>query len=249
MNADISNSAAITDNKLATISTAGKVANSATTATSSNTPNTIVLRDGSGNFAANTITAALTGAASLNVLKAGDTMTGNLNMALQSQVRFQDSTGSGNYVGLNAPATVSASYDVNLPASAPTAGQVLQATSPSALQWATVGGAPALAKTYYVAVDGSDSNDGSFSAPFLTVSHAVSVANTVANLANPVVISVGAGVFIENNSGGPITITADGISIIGSSTSGTIIIPTTLSNNLFNSTTSNILDLMRNKNL
>ncbi len=61
VNADISASAAITDNKLATISTAGKVANSATTATSSNTPNTIVLRDGSGNFSAGTITANLTG--------------------------------------------------------------------------------------------------------------------------------------------------------------------------------------------
>ena len=61
VNADISPSAAITDNKLATISTAGKVANSATTATASNNPNTIVLRDGSGNFSATTITANLTG--------------------------------------------------------------------------------------------------------------------------------------------------------------------------------------------
>lgn len=51
----------IPDSKLATISTAGKVANSATTATSSNTPSTIVLRDGSGNFAAGTITADLNG--------------------------------------------------------------------------------------------------------------------------------------------------------------------------------------------
>lgn len=56
VNADISTSAAIADTKLATINTAGKVANSATTATSTNTANTIVLRDGSGNFAAGTIT-------------------------------------------------------------------------------------------------------------------------------------------------------------------------------------------------
>jgi trimeric autotransporter adhesin len=47
-------------------------------ATSSNTPSTLVSRDGSGNFSAGTITASLTGAASLNVLKAGDTMTGTL---------------------------------------------------------------------------------------------------------------------------------------------------------------------------
>lgn len=53
----------ITDAKLATISTAGKVANSATTANSTNAINTIVLRDGSGNFSAGTITATLTGTA------------------------------------------------------------------------------------------------------------------------------------------------------------------------------------------
>ena len=77
-NADINASAAIVDTKLATISTAGKVSNSATTATNANTASAIVARDGSGNFTAGTITAALTGAASSNVLKAGDTMTGVL---------------------------------------------------------------------------------------------------------------------------------------------------------------------------
>jgi microcystin-dependent protein len=61
VNADINASAAIEDTKLATISTAGKVANSATTATDANTASAIVTRDGSGNFAAGTITAALTG--------------------------------------------------------------------------------------------------------------------------------------------------------------------------------------------
>lgn len=45
---------------------------------SANTANTGALRDASGNFSAGTITAALTGAASSNVLKAGDTMTGAL---------------------------------------------------------------------------------------------------------------------------------------------------------------------------
>lgn len=60
-NAKISNSAAIVDTKLAQLTTAGKVANSATTATATNTNSTIVQRDGSGNFAAGTITAALSG--------------------------------------------------------------------------------------------------------------------------------------------------------------------------------------------
>jgi len=78
VNADVNASAAIVDTKLATIATAGKVSNSATTATSANTASAIVARDASGNFTAGTITAALTGAASSNVLKAGDTMTGDL---------------------------------------------------------------------------------------------------------------------------------------------------------------------------
>jgi hypothetical protein len=64
VNADVSAGAAIVDTKLATISTANKVSNSATTATSSNTNSAIVARDGSGNFSATTITANLTGNAS-----------------------------------------------------------------------------------------------------------------------------------------------------------------------------------------
>jgi hypothetical protein len=47
----------ISDSKLSTISSAGKVSNSATTATNTNTVNTIVSRDANGDFAANVITA------------------------------------------------------------------------------------------------------------------------------------------------------------------------------------------------
>ncbi|MEJ2217588.1 MAG: hypothetical protein P8099_13340, partial [Gemmatimonadota bacterium] len=52
VDADISASAAITDGKLATIRSFGKVANSATTATSHNVPGSIVARDGTGGFTA-----------------------------------------------------------------------------------------------------------------------------------------------------------------------------------------------------
>ena len=52
----------------------------ATDATNANTASTIVARDASGNFSAGTITANLTGSASNNVLKAGDTMTGALQL-------------------------------------------------------------------------------------------------------------------------------------------------------------------------
>ena len=54
----------ISDTDLSTITTAGKVSNTATTATSSNTANAIVARDASGNFTAGTITGTLSGTAS-----------------------------------------------------------------------------------------------------------------------------------------------------------------------------------------
>lgn len=58
VNADVNASAAIADTKLATISTAGKVSNSATTADSANTVSAIVARDASGNFVAGKATLA-----------------------------------------------------------------------------------------------------------------------------------------------------------------------------------------------
>ena len=55
VNADINSAAAIVDTKLATISTAGKVANSATTATVAATADKIVLRDGDGDVVGNDV--------------------------------------------------------------------------------------------------------------------------------------------------------------------------------------------------
>lgn len=75
VNADINASAGIVDTKLATISTSGKVSNSATTATSSNTNSAIVARDGSGNFSAGTVSANLTGNVTGNVTGNADTAT------------------------------------------------------------------------------------------------------------------------------------------------------------------------------
>ena len=67
---DINSAAGISDTKLGTISTALKVANTATTAASANTASAIVARDASGNFTAGTITANLTGTASAATLAA-----------------------------------------------------------------------------------------------------------------------------------------------------------------------------------
>ena len=96
-NANISASAAIADTKLGTISTANKVQNSATTATSSNSGSAIVARDASGNFAAGTITAALTGNVTGNASTATTLATGRdfqiLGDVEASAVSFN---GSGN---------------------------------------------------------------------------------------------------------------------------------------------------------
>ena len=64
-NGKIASTAAIADTKLATISSVGKVLNSATTATKVNTPSTIVERDANGDFSAGTITGNLEGTASI----------------------------------------------------------------------------------------------------------------------------------------------------------------------------------------
>ena len=67
-----------------------------------NVANTAVKRDASGNFAAGTITANLTGSASNNVLKTGDTMTGTLTInatAFDNQIYIQASNKFFTYNG------------------------------------------------------------------------------------------------------------------------------------------------------
>lgn len=96
VDADVNAAAAIADTKLATIATAGKVSNSATTATNANTASAIVARDSSGNFSAGTITAALAGNAS--------TVTTNANLT-------GDVTSVGNATSIAAGVVVDA--DVN----------------------------------------------------------------------------------------------------------------------------------------
>ena len=191
---------------------------------------TIFATSGVGTVTANTVYATtvvapnLTGLASLNLPLTGGTLTNNLNLATQSALNFQDLAG-GEFVGLRAPATIGTSYTIELPETAPAVGQFLQALSPSATTWGNVGGAPALGKTFYVAKNGSDSNDGSISAPFEHISYAVSVASELIpapnQFTNPITISIGAGSFTENR----INIDVNGLSIKGSVEHGTIIKP------------------------
>lgn len=136
VNADINANAAIVDTKLATIATAGKVSNSATTAASANTASAIVARDASGNFTAGTITAALTGTASNNLPLAGGTLTGNVILDNQVDARFREATANGtNYVGFQAPATIAADVLWTLPATDGTSNQVLKTDGAGTLSW------------------------------------------------------------------------------------------------------------------
>jgi hypothetical protein len=236
VNADINANAAIVDTKLATISTAGKVSNTATTATNANTASAIVARDANGNFSAGTITAALNGnastvttnanltgdvtstgnatsiaagvivnnhinasaaiagtkivAASTSVVgtvqlsdstnttssilaatptavkaaydladaalpKTGGTITGNIVLDNQFDVRFREATANGtNYVGFQAPAAIGTDVLWTLPATdAAVAGHALVSNAAGVLSWAQAGGA--------VLIDGGNFANGS----------------------------------------------------------------------------------------
>lgn len=107
VNADIATGAAIVDTKLATISTAGKVSNTATTATDANTASAIVARDASGNFTAGTITANVTG----NVSGSSGSTTGNAATVTTNANLTGDVTSVGNATSIASGVIVNA--DVN----------------------------------------------------------------------------------------------------------------------------------------
>src|SRR5579863_7833495 len=170
------------------------------------------------------------------VSKTGDSMTGALTMLTQNAIRLQDAVGI-NYVGLNAQNSIPASYTLSLPTTIPTTHQMLRAnsTTPTNLEWFTAGGSvtPTSSETIYVAKYGNDiTGDGSSNNPYATLSKAITVANTLATALNPIAIVIAAGIYTENNSAGPLTITATGISITGSATNSTLIMPSTPANNL-----------------
>lgn len=97
----------ISDSKLSTITTAGKVANSATTATNSNTASTIVARDASGNFAAGTITATFSGSLTGNADTASAWVTArDLSLTGDASATLTGVNGSGNVSATLTLATV-----------------------------------------------------------------------------------------------------------------------------------------------
>ena len=70
-----------------------------------------------------------------------NTTTVNLIIDNQKEIRFRETTANGtNYIGLKAPASVSADLTFTLPATDGTSGQVLQTNGSGVLSFATVGG-------------------------------------------------------------------------------------------------------------
>lgn len=104
LNADLAGS--IADSKLSTITTAGKVSNSATTATNANTPSAIVARDGSGNFTAGIITATLSGnATSATTVTTNANLTGPIT-STGNATAIASQTGTGTTFVMNTSPTL-----------------------------------------------------------------------------------------------------------------------------------------------
>lgn len=104
----LSSTATIADSYLATISTAGKVANSATTATNANTASAIVARDASGNFTAGTITATLSATSTLADGVVATTKSSGNNSTAVATTAYVDSAVSASQTGLDVKASVRA---------------------------------------------------------------------------------------------------------------------------------------------
>ena len=104
-------SASIADSKLSTISTAGKVSNSATTATNLNTASAIVARDSSGNFVAGTITAALTGNASTATTLATPRAINGVNFDGSAAITIKASTTNALTIGTGLSLSSGTTFD------------------------------------------------------------------------------------------------------------------------------------------
>ena len=109
---------------------------------------------------------------------AGGTVTGNVTLNAQSDIRFADAN-SSNYVALQAPETVASNLTLTLPAAAGSSGQALTTDGSGALSFATITGVPvgavfyfaaSTAPTGYVKANGATvSREGTFAALFAVI--------------------------------------------------------------------------------
>ena len=109
---------------------------------------------------------------------AGGTVTGNIKLNAQSDIRFADAD-SSNYVALQAPETVASNLTLTLPATTGSSGQALTTDGSGALSFATITGVPvgavfyfaaSTAPTGYVKANGAAvSREGTFAALFAVI--------------------------------------------------------------------------------
>ncbi|MEB3235365.1 MAG: DUF1565 domain-containing protein [Cyanobacteriota bacterium] len=199
--ASIAANAGIADTKLSTIVTAGKVANSATTATDSNTPGAIVSRDGSGSFSAGAVT-----------------LGGNPSTSLQAAPKqYVDAAGAA-LVQVSTPP--GAGYPVGKLWLQNDLNRTLSAWDGLAWLGIASGGTFTLQPTviYVDAVNGSDLNDGHrIINPMKTIKAAVASASAGD------IVRVAPGVYQETL---PIDITVDNLSIAGDAQRSCFVHPT-----------------------
>ncbi len=95
-----------------------------------------------GTVAATTAQTAINELDTDKVAKIGDSMSGALTFTAQNQARFADSAG-GEYVAIQAPATIGTNYVLTLPDTAGSASQVLTTNGSGVLSWTTPSTTPA----------------------------------------------------------------------------------------------------------
>lgn len=96
-----------------------------------------------GNVAAVNVQAAVQELDDEKLAKAGGTLTGDITLSNQSDLRFGEATGNGtNFVGFQAPASIAADVTWTLPATdANVAGYALVSDTAGTLSWGRAGGA------------------------------------------------------------------------------------------------------------
>jgi hypothetical protein len=150
---------------------------------------------GLANLSALSVTNALSGA-SVSVTGAlsgaSASITGNVNIAAQGDLRLEDASG-GQYIAIQAPATVATNVTLTLPADDGTASQYLQTDGSGVLSWSTVAAsfspynAWAVKTSAYTAVSKDQLIVNSGSAVTITLPSSPSVGDTV------IIKNVGAG--------------------------------------------------------
>jgi len=177
----------------------------------------------SGMITAN-LTGNVTGASSLNVLKAGDAMTGNLTFAFGKGSVY---TGSGTgTVTLEAPATVPTSYVLRLPATVASTGQLLSSDGSGNLSWIT----PSMTATSYSGtlpiVNGGTNSATALAGNHLMVSSSTAIVEGPALTSGQLLMGGSGGTPVGVSPAGDVTISNTGITTVGK-LQGTSIIATT----------------------